>query len=97
MNNNTTPKPTKTTYGTWLGIKGGMWEYLATSNRTGERVIAHRWIEDNPNTGNSANDLVLRHVTGDATKGTLRVLSTDVVIPNGTVEDANTYASRHLA
>lgn len=81
---------------TWLGVRGEAWEYLATSDPFGERVCALRWLEDNPNTGHSAGDLSLRHMTGDGRRPDA-VVHAEHTVAAGTDDDALTYALDRFA
>ena len=91
-------KTTRKQERTWLGIRGESWDFLATTRSLGRRVGALRWLEDNPNTGRSAGDLVLKDMTGDFWRGAdTAVLHDEVVIPNGTDDDALRYAQRRLS
>jgi hypothetical protein len=84
------------TIGTWLGIPGEAWTLSLTSEPYGERVAVLRWLEANPNTGNVAGDLTLRHMTGDGRRRD-SVVHAEHTIPNGTDGDATAYAEKVLS
>lgn len=80
---------------TFLGIPAQVKTWYRHTNPLGRRVVATWWEIDNPNTGHSAGDLVLRDIVGDGRTSDFTVLDS-VVIPGGTERDAARYAEQRL-
>lgn len=86
---------------TYKGKPARVWDYLKTSNKLGERVVAKEWLNpgvhyegvDNTPVAHLSGVIYLSHVKGDGRTPNFEVYGSTVV---DTVEQATAFATRKL-